>query len=227
VLALHPDQPQLRTIDGRTCPQDWLDLLTPTAGETISRLEVQHLAAGAADPYWQPFGGSCAHPRILLPWNLSFAASVIPQLIVRLAAVPSQMQIVVLPFNATDAAEAVLTAFAERLRHQPHAANLMLARIISPGTLLPFDLAWLEAEDPEHLWTHARLSACGLQTARLATQRPGSGCRAHAFTALADRRHLVASPGPIGDVLGHAGDWSVAAIRRLLQRSARTIAARQ
>ncbi len=117
--------------------------------------------------------------RVLVPWNMDHPGSIVPHLLERLARLyvsaprPGQAampRLVLLPFNYVGQT-GIIRRLIGRLRdaaHEPAAflAAIHLARTGSLAAVASLaraaSRAWVDGNDPEHGWTLARLSACGI-----------------------------------------------------------------
>lgn len=118
---------------------------------------------------------------VLLPWNLDDPGSVVPELLIRLAAVQDPrrpaLRPCVLPFNYPGQI-GLMRRLIQRVRNAaaepaPLLANLFVARLSRlaglPLLLRLASIAWVDGNDPEHDWTVRRLHACGIATILLDT----------------------------------------------------------
>jgi hypothetical protein len=111
---------------------------------------------------------------VLLPWNLSNPASIVPDLVGKLLGWDHgehpPFRVVLYPFNATPtsrgaiaelAAGAALLPGSAAARRGVFVAKLHTARAAAALRRL-FPIAWIEADDPESDWTARRLGQLGL-----------------------------------------------------------------
>ena len=118
-------------------------------------------------------------PMVLLPWNLDHPGSIVPEVLMRLARLQDPLaplvRVLVLPFNylgQTGLIRALIEQVAEAADDTRALANVAVARLTRlaslPRLLALSRVAWVEAGDPEHVWTMARLAAAGVKPRALA-----------------------------------------------------------
>jgi hypothetical protein len=111
-------------------------------------------------------------PLVLLPWNLDHPGSIVPELLARLARLQGpaapRVKVLVLPFNylgQTGIIRRLIQQVADAADDRAALAHYALGRITSlaglPRLRALSRVAWVEAGDPEHDWTMARLTAAG------------------------------------------------------------------
>lgn len=178
-----------------------------------------------------------AVPRmIMVPWNLAHPASIIPDLVEKLAHSGGLSatigRLVLFPYNETADNTGQITAVVEHARQLLHAApadlrHLFIARLASRRAAAAlaalFEIAWLEADAPDRLWTERRLAAIGLATALLATAPEGEAAPPHhvtpRFTVAADEARLINVDDQFGERLFSVGTLSARALAALLHRT--------
>ncbi len=188
-----------------------------------------------------------AVPRmIMVPWNLAHPASIIPDLVEKLAhsggLAATIGRLVLFPYNETTDSAGQITAVIENARQLLHAApadlrHLFIARLAShraAATLASlFEIAWLEADAPDRLWTERRLMALGLPTALLATAPEGEAEATpphHVpprFVAAADEVRLINADDQFGGRLFSVGTLSARALAALLHQTLEEAAAEE
>lgn len=112
---------------------------------------------------------------VLLPWNVSYPASIVPDLLLKFARSASlsayDCRLVVFPYNETSDSGGALASFVAEMRKlaQDHPNELrhhFLARYRGGAALgllsSLVDIAWLEAGSPDFTWTAHRLAAAGI-----------------------------------------------------------------
>ena len=109
--------------------------------------------------------------NVLLPWNLDHPGSIVPELLTRLARLQTprrpRVRMIVLPFNYLGQTGLIrrLIAQVEAAADPAALANFAVARLTGLSALKQLlglsRAAWVEAGDPEHEWTMARLAAAG------------------------------------------------------------------
>ena len=118
-------------------------------------------------------------PLLLLPWNLDHPGSIVPELLMRLARLQDPrsplVRMLVLPFNylgQTGLIRTLIRDVAEAADDTAALANVAVGRLTRlaslPRLLALSRVAWVEAGDPEHDWTMARLAAAGIRPVALA-----------------------------------------------------------
>ena len=186
-------------------------------------------------------------PRlIMMPWNLAYPASIIPDLIEKLAhsggLAATLGRLVLFPYNETADTVGQITMVVENARRLLHVSpaelrHLFIARLASyraAATLAAlFESVWLEADAPDRLWTERRLAALGLPFALLATAPEGAAAapRPHhaaaRFTVSADEVRLINTDDQFGERLFSVGTLSARALAALLHRTLEEAAAPQ
>jgi len=150
---------------------------TQRAGLDIVRLAKYDAAAWAAGSIETQDNDLPAaadkRPAVLMPWNLAHFGSVVPELLKRLATLrrpdaPIPV-VVIMPFNYLGLTGIIRTLIAE-LRGAAAAPDaLMNEMLIARVTRLPAlailknltRTVWIDGNDPESWWTHARFTASG------------------------------------------------------------------
>jgi hypothetical protein len=118
-------------------------------------------------------------PLVLLPWNLDHPGSIVPEVSARLSSLQSprrpRVRIVVLPFNylgQTGIIRRLIKRVAEAAGDPAALAHSSVGRMTSlaglPALRALSRTIWVEAGDPEHDWTMARLRAAGFAPRALA-----------------------------------------------------------
>ncbi len=180
-----------------------------------------------------------AVPRmIMVPWNLAHPASIIPDLVEKLAhsggLAATIGRLVLFPYNETEDNAGRITAVIENARQLLHAApadlrHLLVARLATHRAAAAlaslFEIAWLEADAPDRLWNERRLSALGLPFALLATAPEGAAEEKPPhqlpprFTVAADEARLISVDDQFGERLFTVGTLSARALAALLRRT--------
>ncbi len=128
---------------------------------------------------------------VLLPWNMDHPGSIIPALLERLLRLHDPgcpcPRIVLLPFNYIGQT-GIIRRLITRLRGvcqsldrdaEAALAQIHLARVTGLAGIVPLRrlaaTAWVDGNDPEHWWTLARLSACGIGCVLIDPSYPASG----------------------------------------------------
>ncbi len=181
--------------------------------------------------------GEAAPPFVMVPWNLAHPASIVGDLVEKLARAgglaATGLRLVLFPYNETETALATINAVVDGARARLAATpgdlrHLFLARLVRHVAcpLLPslFDVAWLEAEAPDRLWTERRLAALGLPAALLATSETVAretppAILAPRFSLPADEERLVATDDQFGERLFHVGTLSARALAEAIAQS--------
>jgi len=118
-------------------------------------------------------------PLVLLPWNLDHPGSIVPDLLARLARLQSptapRVSLLVLPFNylgQTGIIRRLIAHVAAAAGDRAALAHVAIGRLTSLASLPALRAlsrtVWVEAGDPEHDWTMARLAAAGFSPVPLA-----------------------------------------------------------
>ncbi len=118
-------------------------------------------------------------PLVLLPWNLDHPGSIVPELLARLVRLQSpqapRVGVLVLPFNylgQTGIIRRLIAHVAAAAGDRSALAHVAIGRLTSllglPALQALSRIAWVEAGDPEHDWTMARLTAAGFSPVALA-----------------------------------------------------------
>ncbi len=118
-------------------------------------------------------------PLVLLPWNLDHPGSIVPDLLARLVRLQSPtappLRVLVLPFNylgQTGIIRRLIAHVAAAAGDRAALAHVAIGRLTSLASLPALRAlsrtAWVEAGDPEHDWTMARLTAAGFSPLALA-----------------------------------------------------------
>jgi hypothetical protein len=118
-------------------------------------------------------------PLVLLPWNLDHPGSIVPEFLARLATLQNpampRVRVLVLPFNylgQTGIIRRLIKRVAEAAGDRAALAYVGLGRLTSLAGLPVLQnlsrTVWVEAGDPEHDWTMARLGAAGFSPRALA-----------------------------------------------------------
>jgi len=118
-------------------------------------------------------------PLVLLPWNLDHPGSIVPDLLARLARLQNAsapwVRVMVLPFNylgQTGLIRRLIAHVAAAAGDQASLTHIAIGRLTSLSSLPALRAlsrtAWVEAGDPEHDWTMARLTAAGFSPKPLA-----------------------------------------------------------
>jgi len=116
-------------------------------------------------------------PLVLLPWNLDHPGSIVPDLLARLVRVQNpaapRVRMMVLPFNYLGQTGLIrrLIAHVAAAGGRAALAYVMIGRLTTlkslPALRALSRTAWVEAGDPEHDWTMARLRAAGFSPVTL------------------------------------------------------------
>ena len=173
---------------------------------------------------------------VLVPWNMDHPGSIVPHLLERLArlyasAPPAGQkpmpQLVLLPFNYVGQT-GIIRRLIGRLRdaaHEPAAflSAIHLARTGSLGGVASLArvsrCAWVDGNDPEHWWTLARLSACGIAPVLI---DPGAHPAHDVARVVADEAIWVEAETRCGTLTFPARLPSFRALPGLLAQSPRT-----
>ncbi len=118
-------------------------------------------------------------PLVLLPWNLDHPGSIVPEFLSRLARLQSpsapRVRVLVLPFNylgQTGIIRRLIKRVAEAAGDGAALAHVGIGRLTGLSGLPLLQslsrIVWVEAGDPEHDWTMARLAAAGFSPRALA-----------------------------------------------------------
>jgi hypothetical protein len=118
-------------------------------------------------------------PLVLLPWNLDHPGSIVPDLLARVVRLQSptapQLRVLVLPFNylgQTGIIRRLIAHVTAAAGDRAALAHVAIGRLTSLASLPALRAlsrtAWVEAGDPEHDWTMARLTAAGFSPVALA-----------------------------------------------------------
>ena len=186
VFAFAAGVPPLRRPDGTALPVTLLpdrceatDLAKakPSRGKAAEGLDVASFA-GFDSAAWAAgaVGGSLPAdgvPAVLLPWNLDHPGSIVPELLMRLARLQNprrpQARTLVMPFNylgQTGLIRGLIKQVLEAAEDDAALGNFAVVRLTRlaalPRLLALSRRAWVEAGDPEHGWTMARLAAAGI-----------------------------------------------------------------
>ncbi len=113
-------------------------------------------------------------PFVLLPWNMDHPGSVVPEILTRLARLQDPaaplLGVLVMPFNYLGQTGIIRRLIAD-VRDAANdderiLAHLFLGRLNRLSALPQLAeisrVAWIDGNDPEHAWSMARLTACGL-----------------------------------------------------------------
>jgi hypothetical protein len=113
-------------------------------------------------------------PTVLLPWNMDHPGSIVPELLERLLRLRlpehPMPRLILLPFNYVGQT-GIIRRLITRLRRaagDPDAAlsDFFIGRVTGLDGIAALrrlsETAWVDGNDPEHWWTLARLSACGI-----------------------------------------------------------------
>jgi len=118
-------------------------------------------------------------PMVLLPWNLDHPGSIVPDLLARLVRLQDvtapRVRVLVLPFNylgQTGLIRRLIAHVAAAAGDRAALAHVAIGRLTSLSSLPALRAlsrtAWVEAGDPEHDWTMARMTAAGFRPLSLA-----------------------------------------------------------
>lgn len=170
--------------------------------------------------------GEAPPVQIMMPWNLADPASIVPDVVGKLAragGLGAGFRLVVFPYNETagerpritamiDAARAALIAAPGDLRH------FFLARVPRPEDALRlrdwFEIAWLEAGAPDRWWNEERLAALGVRVGIIAA--PRTAADTPSCLAPADEEILINAHDVFGERLFRAETLSPRALAALL-----------
>lgn len=166
---------------------------------------------------------------VMLPWNLAYAGSIVPDLMVKLATASRRgglpCRIALFPFNLDSGGIARLRELILRCREAAGGASWIehrcfVARCVDPAdatALAPlFPLAWIDGNDPEHGWTMRRLGAIGIRPLLLEVH----GALAHPADAVgaiaADEPLALTVRDRFGQQIYHAGTLSARRLAELV-----------
>ncbi|MBV9784704.1 MAG: hypothetical protein JO264_12915 [Acidisphaera sp.] len=170
---------------------------------------------------------------VLIPWNLSHPASVIPDVVLKLCRTGNLHRAgyrpVLFPYNENGDSAQVIDALVVRARAALHATrgalrSVFLARLrsLDAAWMLPrlFSLAWIEAADPEQSWNVARLAALDIRSALLGqTIRPDADSSSVAFSLPSDEALPISVSDQFGDRAYSAPSVSTRGLAALVTRS--------
>ena len=123
-------------------------------------------------------------PFVLLPWNMDHPGSIVPEILTQLARLQDpaspQLRVLVMPFNYLGQTGIIRRLIGEVRKaangDERILAHLFLGRLNRLSALPQLaeisPIAWIDGNDPEHAWSMARLTACGLAPVLL---RPEAG----------------------------------------------------
>jgi hypothetical protein len=238
-LMLHPDQRPLQRIGGELCQSMSLGLsmkMETTINKRNSSVQILSLSNDGSERWKHiPLAALGAGRHVLVPWNVSFAGSVIPDLIgniVRLqAGAGPELAITLLPYNATRATRPSVQSLARQIAlnaSSTRAYPVFIAKLHdfreAAGLCKSAHVVWLEAADPEFLWVHRCMASLGVATALInnAASRTGGNAKRHRFTIGADRSNVGPLERDGSNVTSGAAvtrGLSLQALRRLLRAS--------